>query len=49
MRELRAILLLPGTVAVVIPALIVAFAGADIEPSTAALGIVVAAGVLRLT
>ncbi len=38
-----AILLLPGTVTVAIPALIVGFAGADIEPATAVLGALVAA------
>ena len=43
MNHLRAIVLLPGTVTLVVPALIVAFGGADIEPSTAALGAVVAA------
>jgi protein-S-isoprenylcysteine O-methyltransferase Ste14 len=46
LKQLRAIVLLPGTVTVVIPGLIVAFGGAEIEPSTAVLGaFVVALGV----
>ena len=38
MRQLLAIVLLPGTVALVIPALIVWLGGADIEPVTGAIG-----------
>ena len=38
MRQLHAIVLLPGTVAVVIPALIVRLGGADIEPVTGVIG-----------
>ena len=38
MRQLAAIVLLPGTVAIVIPALIVWFGGADIEPVTGVIG-----------
>jgi protein-S-isoprenylcysteine O-methyltransferase Ste14 len=37
-RQLLAIVLLPGTVALVIPALIVWVGGADIEPVTGAIG-----------
>jgi protein-S-isoprenylcysteine O-methyltransferase Ste14 len=37
-RQLRAIVILPGTVAVVIPALIVWLTGVDVEPVTGVIG-----------
>jgi len=43
LKHVRAIVLLPGTVTVVIPVLIVVFGHAEVVPSTAATGAVVAA------
>jgi protein-S-isoprenylcysteine O-methyltransferase Ste14 len=45
-RQLRAIVLLPGTVTIVVPALLLWLGGADVEPVTAVLGaLLIAIGV----
>ena len=47
-RHARAIALLPGTVTVVVPAVLVALWGAEVEPARAALGAVLVAAGLAL-